>query len=104
MCLDKTLEQYSTLKLLQKELGDSRELNKENIKWSVISAEAEWSRHSHFKKVVWLLIFSYNVSQLLLKFIFKVFKTIQKWENRIFCSLCPSLLLSSDLKGDKSKT
>lgn len=31
MCLDKALEQYSTLKLLQKELGASRDLNKENI-------------------------------------------------------------------------
>lgn len=58
MCLDKALEQYSTLKLLQKELGDSRELNKENIEWSVISSEAEWSRHSYFKKIVWLLDFS----------------------------------------------
>lgn len=48
MCLDKALEQYSTLKLLQKELGDSRDLNKENIESTVISAEAEWSRCSHF--------------------------------------------------------
>jgi len=31
MYLDKALEQYSTLKLLQKEFGDSRDLNKENI-------------------------------------------------------------------------
>lgn len=31
MYLDKALEQYSTLKLLQKELGDSRDLNKGNI-------------------------------------------------------------------------
>lgn len=31
MCLDKALEQYSTLKLLQKESGESRDLNKENI-------------------------------------------------------------------------
>lgn len=50
MCLDKALEQYSTLKLLQKGLGDSRDLNKGNIEGTVISAEAEWSRHSHFLK------------------------------------------------------
>lgn len=48
MCLDKALEQFSTLKLLQKELSDSRDLNKENIELTVISDEAEWSRHSHF--------------------------------------------------------
>lgn len=46
--LDKALEQYSTRALLQKELGDSRDPNKANIEWTVISAEAEWSRHSHF--------------------------------------------------------
>lgn len=31
MYLDKALQQYSTLKLLQKEQGDSRDTNKENI-------------------------------------------------------------------------
>ena len=31
MYLDKAFQQYSALKLLQKELGDSRDLNKENI-------------------------------------------------------------------------
>lgn len=31
MYLDKALQQYSTLKLLQKEQGDSRDKNKENI-------------------------------------------------------------------------
>lgn len=41
MYLDKALQQYSTLKLLQKEQGDSRDTNKENIEWSVISPEVE---------------------------------------------------------------
>lgn len=51
-----------------------------------------------------LLKFSCNASQLLFKFIFKEFKTIQKWELQNSTSLCSSLSLSSALEGDRSAT
>lgn len=64
-----------------------------------------WSRMEQalpFLKI--LLKFSCNVSQLLFKFIFKDFKTIQKWELQNSTSLCSSLSLSSALKGDRRAT